>query len=166
MLAAVLPAAGLSVALADNTSGKARFRLGGAWIGTDGAGFIFNHLQIALDPAGKTAALRSGPVTINQANADLLNGLGADTASDFVSQASMISDDTAKTTLIGYALASGNPPQMKAIFVFPGTYTFTGPDTMEANYSLLIFPPSADGLPHGDPLMTFPGLTATLTRVG
>lgn len=170
LLAAVLPATGLSLAWANGAradcGAKGHFQLGGAWIGTDNAGFALNHVQIPLDPEGKTAALRVSALSYGSAVADLLTELKANTESDFVGQLDMISHDTAKLSMVGYALASGNPPVIWAIIVVSGLCQFTDRDTMVSNYTFSLFPPSADGLPHDNPLLgPVPAPTLTLKRV-
>jgi hypothetical protein len=167
MLAAALPAAGMSLALAeeaaDGIRGKGHFRLGGAWVGSDDAGLVLNHVQIPLDPEGKTAALRVSSLSYGPSIAGSLTLLQADSESDFVGQLNMISHDTAQGRIVGCAIASGNPPVITAIIVVSGLFQFTDPDTMVANYTYSIFPPSADGLPHGDPLPPGPVPAPLLT---
>lgn len=168
MLAAVLPATGISLAWTQQAmAGQKVNRLGGAWIGADGAGLLLNHIQIPLDPEGKTAALHVHSMTYSQANAGLFTALGADTLTDFAGPAVMISKDTAQATLLGYVQASGNPPAVTAIVVLPSIFRFADSDTIVGDYSISAFPPSADGMPHGDPLPPgpVPAPPITLRRV-
>ena len=168
LLAAALPLAGTSLALAGGKSeDKGVNRLGGAWIASDETGFAFTHVQIPLDPAGKTAAVHIYPLTWSQAIADMIAGVGADGWSDFVGHLNMIDRDTANATLLGYFKHSGNPPVIKVICVVSGIFQFTDPDTILSDYTSSFYPPSSDFLPHGDPLPpgAVPAPTLTLKRV-
>ncbi len=154
MLAALLPAAGASLALAkgkDENSGS--FRLGGSFIGRDEAGDLLNFIQIPLDPAGKIAATHVMLPEYPQSVADLLTAFGADSLSNYVGEMKMISSDTAKGTGIGYAVASGNPLTVKAIHIVSASARFVDQDTIMYSYTSTLYAPSADGLPHGNPLL-------------
>lgn len=156
LLAAVLPTAGFSVALADgngNNSDEGRFRLGGAFIASDNAGLMFEYVEIPLDPEAKTAAGFLSLLTYPQAVAGLLVQFGADSVSDFAGQKKMISADTAKVTFLGYGIASGNPPEIALISVISAIHQFTDRDTILATYTNSFYLPSADGLPHGSPVL-------------
>ena len=169
MLAAALPAAGMSLAWAgqkvDSPEVDGRMRLGGAWIANDGAGFVFTHTQIPLDSAGKTAALHISLLSYAEAGAGLIAQLGGDTISDFAGKIQMTARDQAEATILGYVQKSGNPRVITAIWLIKGSFVFTDPDTLTGEYTNSIYPPSLDGLPHGDPLLSFPGAPLTLNRV-
>ena len=69
-------AVGLLAAAATVGWNQRQYQLGGSWIGSGGAG-IWSALQIPLDPAGKTAALRVHSATYSQQFAGLFAALGA-----------------------------------------------------------------------------------------
>jgi len=166
MLAAVLAAAGFSLAW----MGPVHYRLGGGWIGASGVG-SWNALQIPLDSAGQTEALRVSLIAYTDQTAGLLAFSGANSLSDMTGEGAMTGHDTAKWTLVGYGLAAGNPPVIRQIWVAAGTLKFTGPDSWNNNYTLTVYPAEADadgdGFPdHGaTPLVTIPGITGTAKRV-
>lgn len=168
LLAATLPFAGASLALGGSQSAdKGVYRLGGSWIGTDNTGFAFTHLQVPLDPAGKTAAIHLYPLTWSQAMAEAFAALGGDGGSDWVGHVNMIDRDTANGTVLGYLTHSGNPQVVILIFVVSGIFRFTDRDTILCDYTTSYYPPSSDYLPHGDPFPPgpMPGATITLKRV-
>lgn len=140
-------------------------QLGGGWIG-GGASGIWNALQIPLDPAGKTAALRVKTTTLSDAFAGLFAGLGATALnSDAVGEMEMITKDTARfgTVFYGRANTAANPLQLNSIFVMTGTVKFTDPDSIAVSYTIEVYPASADanadGFPdEGAPDIEIPGL--------
>jgi hypothetical protein len=153
-LAALLIAIGASVV----GMSQRHYQLGGAFIGSGGAG-IWNALQIPLDPAGGTAALRVNTATLSPGFAGLLAALGATAGgSDNVGEMEMISRDTARFGTVGYGReqAPGNPLQINTIFVMTGTVKFTGPDTIEVTYTINVYPVNIPdtspfyGLPNAD----------------
>ncbi|MCL4177715.1 MAG: hypothetical protein KJ072_08195 [Verrucomicrobia bacterium] len=158
--ASLLAAVGLSVGWRN----QRHYQLGGGWIGS-GGGMTYSCLQIPLDPAGRTDAIRVKTTAYDAITAGLLAGFGADTLSDGVGEGRMISRDTSKWSMVGYAQVAGNPLQTTAILVYSGTWTFTSPDDAVINYSLTVYPPSASGLPENDPILTIPGMTGTVKRV-
>lgn len=166
ILAAVLAAGGLSVAWMD----KHHYQLGGAWIGGN-PGIQWNLLQIPLDPAGKTEAFRVSALKWGPAVAGLISGFGADSLTDFVGEGRMISRDTAKWKCVGYAQVAGNSPENMAIFVYSGTFKFTGCDSAVLVYTLSVYPAAADadgdGYPDAgaQPVVTIPDMTDTAIRV-
>ena len=174
-LAGLLIAVGASVAW----NNEAQYKLGGSFIGNDGTGNIWNALQIPLDPAGRTAALRLKTVTYSADLAGLLATFGADTLTELTTQAEMISRDTAKYAFVGYATKQGNPPLICLIFVMRGTLKFTGPDSFVVNYTIDVYPGPANvlGLPNADadadgypdtgatPVYSIPGGPETAKRV-
>ena len=166
MMAAVLAAAGLSVAW----MGPVHYRLGGGWIGASATGG-WNCLQVPLDSAGKTEAIRVTLISYTDQTAGLLAFSGANSLSDMVGEGAMISPDTAKWTLVGYGLAAGNPPVIRQIWVAAGTLQYTGPDSWNNLYTLTVYPAEADvngdGFPDdgATPLVTIPGITGTAKRV-
>jgi hypothetical protein len=156
MLAAVLPAAGLSLAMNGHAESDNRVnRLGGGWIAYN-ADTLFSHMQIPLDPEGKSAALILDVATYSESTAQFLAlpEVGADSFTSFVGSIHMTGKDEAEGTIMAYGLASGNPPVpplLKFIMVISALFQFTSPDTMECDWTYAIYPPSNDGLPHGDP---------------
>jgi len=173
MLAAVLAAAGLSLAWMYPTY----YKLGGGFIGS-GGGIIWTAFQIPLDPAGRTAAIRVNPITYGADLAGLSAMFGADSMTEFTGAAQMISRDTAKGTFMGYGVKQGNPPQICLIEVYTWTLKFTGPDSFVVNFTCDVYPGPANilGLPNADadgdgfpdpgvaPVSSFPG-TGTAKRV-
>ncbi len=161
MLAGVLlVVAGVSVAWMP----PEHYQLGGGWIGS-GGGMTWSCLQIPLDPAGRTDAIRVKTTAYDANTAGLLASFGANTLSDGVGEGRMISRDTSKWSMVSYAQVAGNPLQTAAILVYSGTWTFTGPDDAVINYSLTVYPPSESGLPEADSLLTIAGMTGTVKRV-
>jgi len=171
LLAAALPVAGASLALAggkddDRDDPQRQFQLGGAFIGHDAAGDLLNLVLVPLDPDGKTAATHVALPEYPQGIADLLASFGADALTDYVGQAKMIHRDTANQTGIGYAIKSGNPPVVIAIHHVCATLHFKDADTVEYTYISTMFAPSTDGLPHGDPVLgPLPPVQALFKRV-
>jgi hypothetical protein len=148
-LAVLLIAAGATVA----GMNQRQYQLGGGFIGNGGAG-IWNALQIPLDPAGRTAALRVSTGTYSPGFATLLAALGATGGgSDNVGEMEMISRDTARFGTVGYGReqVSGNPLQINTIFVMTGTVKFTGPDNIKVTYTINVYPALADGDGDGYP---------------
>lgn len=147
MSLAVCTAAAVLIAVTQSAWSNRQYQLGGGWIGSSGAGGIWNALQIPLDPAGKTAAIRVNTTTYNSGFAGLFAALGANAgASDAVGEAEMISHDTARygTVFYGREQVPGNPLKINTIFVMTGTLKFTGPDTMMVGYTINVYPVSAD----------------------
>ena len=141
-LALLLIAAGATV----GWKNQRQYQLGGGFIGSGGAG-IWNALQIPLDPAGRTAALRVSSGTLSPQFAGLFAALGATGGgSDNVGEMEMISHDTARfgTVAYGREQVPGNPLQINSIFVMTGTVKFTGPDTIEVTYTINVYPAAAD----------------------
>jgi hypothetical protein len=160
-LATLLAAAGVSVGWMN----QRYYQLGGGWIGY-GGGMTWSCLQIPLDPAGRTDAIRVKTTAYDANIAGLLAGFGANTLSDGVGEGRMISRNTSKWSMVAYAQVAGNPLQTTAILVYSGTWTFIGPDDAVINYSLTVYPPSASGLPDSAPILpTIPGMTGTVKRV-
>ncbi len=161
LLATLLIAVSASVGWMD----REQSRLSGTWIGHDNAGFVWTCQGIPSDPDGKTAAVRVSAITYGATYPALLSGFGADTASDAVGEFKTISHNTANWTMVAYELKAGMAPEMKAIEVYSGTWEFTGPDSAVLNYTLRVYPPSPDGFPHGDPLVTIPDLMSLARRM-
>ncbi len=173
VLAILAVAAGAFIAFKPNAQSRLpvypTYQLGGAWIGS-GGGIIWNAFQIPLDPAGRTAAIRVNSFTYGADFAGLLATFGADTLSEFTTQAEMISRDTAKYSFVGYGTKQGNPPLINLIFVMRGTLTFTGSASMVVNYTMDAYPAAADedgdGFPDPGttPVVSIPG-TGSAKRV-
>jgi len=146
ILAAMLIVVGATVGWKDQEHSQRQYQLGGAFIGNNGAGSTWNALQIPLDPAGRTAAIRIRTTTYSADFAGLLAAFGADTLTEFTTQAEMISRDTAKYAAVGYGLKQANPPLICLIMVMRGTLEFTGPDSIVVNYTVDVYPGPANGL--------------------
>ncbi len=149
VLAAVLAAAGLSVAWL----GPVHYRLGGGFIGEPArsGGMLWSAYQAPLDAAGMTAALRVNMISWGPDLAGLLAYAGADTFGEGIGQLAMISDDTAKGSLVFYGLKQGNPPEVKAIIVFEGTTKFTSPNTYDVRGTTSFYLAATDGDGDGRP---------------
>lgn len=160
MLALIITAAALTL----GSSNERQYQLGGGFIGNNGAGNIWSAFQIPLDPAGRTAALRVNLMVYNDVFAGALSAFGADSLTESVGEEKMIGRDTAKYRTVGYANAQGNPPQRRAIVVMNGTVQFIGPDNFTVNYTLDMYPASADSNLDGypdvgtTPAVTIPGV--------
>jgi hypothetical protein len=149
-------------------------RLGGAWVGGH-PGFTWSAIQAPMDPLGQTCCDRPILKYYDAQFAGLLASFGADSLSDAVGEARMISPDTAKWTLIAYAVATPHQPgdllQNKAIVMFSGTWQFTSHDTAVLNYTVNVYLPSADadgdGFPdaNAQPVLTIPGFVDNAKRV-
>jgi hypothetical protein len=154
--------------------GTKYYRLGGAWVGGH-TGFTWSAIQAPMDPLGQTCAARPIVKYYDSAFAGLLASFGADSLSDVVGEARMISPDTAKWTLISYAQATPQQPgallENKGIVMFSGTWKFTSDDTVVLNYTVNVYLPSADadldGYPDAgaQPVLTIPGVVDTAKRV-
>jgi hypothetical protein len=84
-----------------------------------------------------------------------------------IDQLPMVSNDTAQGSTVFYGLKQGNPPQVKQIWTWVGTLTFTSPDTYEASGMLNIYVPDADadgdGRPDPGAVPLFPVPTQSVT---
>ncbi len=168
ILVAVAAAAGLSVAWL----GPVHYRLGGGFIQdpSRSGGNYASVVQVPLDSAGLTAVFRYNLLSYSANVAGLLAYSGADTVSEGTGQFAMITNDTATGTLVFYGLKQGNPPQVKQIWVWNGTITFTSPDSYVVDGPTVVY--SADADADGDgrpdpgamPLTSVPTLLA-LNRV-
>jgi hypothetical protein len=147
--AAVLAAAGLSVAWL----GPNHYRLGGGFIGSPAGsgGLYWSAYQAPLDSAGQTAAIRINVYSYSEAAAGLLAYSGADTLTEGIGQVAMVSNDTAKGSAVFYGLKQGNPPQIKQIWTYDGTMTFTSPDAYTVGGMNNIYSADADADGDGRP---------------
>ena len=151
-LAVLLIGVGASVGWEKPKDTHRQYQLGGGFIGSGGAG-IWSALQIPLDPAGRTAALRVSTGTLSPQYAGLLAALGATAGlSDNEGEMEMISRDTASFGTLGYGRMAvpGNPLQVNTIYVMTGTVKFTGPDTIVVTYTINVYPVNVPGLPNTD----------------
>lgn len=154
--------------------GPKYYRLGGAWVGGR-PGFQWSALQAPLDPLGQTAAARPILKQSDASFAGLMAYYGADNLSDALGEARMVSPDTARWTLIAYAQATPHQPgevlQIKAIVMYSGTWKYTSQDTAVLNYTVNVYPASADGDGDGypdanaQPEWTIPGVVDNAKRV-
>ena len=154
--------------------GTVYYRLGGAWVGGH-TGFTWSAIQAPMDPLGQTCCDRPILKYYDAQFAGLLASFGADSLSDAVGQARMISPDTARWTLIAYAQTTPQQPgdllQNKAIVIFSGTWKYTSQDTAVLTYTVNVYLPSADvdadGFPdaNAQPVLTIPGVVDTARRV-
>jgi hypothetical protein len=134
---------------------QGQYQLGGAFIGSGGAG-IWSALQIPLDPAGKTAALRVNSATFSEQFAGLFAALGATgDGSDAIGEVKMISRDTARYKTLTYAVTATptNPRQINSILEMTGTVTFNGPDIIGVTYTINVYPVN---IPAGSPFHGYP----------
>jgi hypothetical protein len=154
--------------------GQKYYRLGGAWVGGR-PGFLWSGLQTPLDPLGQTAASRPILKHFDAQFAGLLAAFGADNLSDAIGEVRMISPDTARWTHLAHAQATPNQPgdllETKAIVLYSGTWKFTSQDTAVVNYTVNVYPASADADGDGYPdanaqsVLTIPGIVDTAKRV-
>jgi hypothetical protein len=155
-------ALGLSLVVAAVVAGAAcvtgfgtkYYRLGGTFVGGNPT-YTWSCLFAPSDPLGQTAAARPILKYFNSQFAGLLASFGADNISDASGEIRMISPDTARWTLIGYMQATPKQPgdllQNKGILVSHGTWKFTTQDTAVLNYTLDVYPASADADGDGFP---------------
>lgn len=151
-LAAGVALAGVSVAWL----GPVHYRLGGAFIGSPAGsgGTYWSALQIPLDSAGKTAALRVNTYNSSAPAAFLLAFSGADMLTEGIGQAAMTNEDTAKTFLVFYGVklaTLGVAQEVKQIWTWDGTITFTSADSYNANGTMLVYAAAADADGDGRP---------------
>ena len=143
--------------------GQKNYRLGGGWVGGNPT-YTWSVLFAPSDPTGQTAAARPILKYFNNQFAGLLAAFGADNLSDATGEAKMVSLDTAQWTLISYMQVTPHQPgdllQNMAIVVSHGTWKFTSDNTAVLNYTLDIYPPSADADGDGFP---DPGTTPVLS---
>jgi len=154
--------------------GTRYYRLGGAWVGGH-PGFTWSAIQAPMDPLGQTCCDRPIVKFYDAQFAGLLAAFGADSLSDAIGEAHMISPDTARWTLISYAQATPHLPgdllQNMAIVMFSGTWKFTSDNTVVLNYTVNVYLPSADadgdGFPDAgaQPVLTIPGVVDNAKRV-
>jgi hypothetical protein len=134
--------------------GTKYYRLGGAWVG-GGATYTWSVLFAPSDPLGQTAGARPILKYFNAQFAGLLASFGADNLSDATGEIKMISPDTGRWTLVSYMQVTPKQPgdllQNKAIILSHGTWQFTSDNTAVLNYTLDIYPPSADADGDGFP---------------
>lgn len=164
-------AAAIAFILTQTAGSNRQYQLGGAWIGNNGAGNIWSASHAPLDPEGRTMVGSIRFATYNADFAAILSSLGADTSSDHIGQAEMISRDTAKWSSVSYALKAGNPPVLQGILVNQGTWKYTSKDTAVLTYTFYAYLPSADadgdGFPDAGstPAIVVPGVVDTAQRV-
>jgi hypothetical protein len=149
MLAVLVATAGLSVAWL----GPNHYRLGGAFIGSPAGsdGLYWSALQIPLDSAGQTAVARINTYNSSAAAAFLLAFSGADMLTEGIGQFAMINGDTAKCFLVFYGVKQGTlgvAQEVKQIWTWDGTMTFTSANSYNANGTMLVY--SADTDADGD----------------
>ena len=160
----------LSLNVQSQSNANAQMKLGGTFIGS-GGGLLWSALQVPLDPAGRTAAIRINNISYGTDLAGLLAAFGADTLTEDIGQGEMISRDTFKWRFVGYGTKQGNPPLIQLIVVVTGTGTFNGPDSFVVNYTIDFYLPTADadgdGLPDPGttPVLSIPLGSGTAKRV-
>jgi hypothetical protein len=134
--------------------GTKYYRLGGGWVGGNSM-YTWSCLFAPSDPLGQTSAARPILSYFNGQFAGLLAQFGADNLSVATGEVKMISPDTAQWTLISYMQVTPHQPgdvlQNQAIIVSHGTWKFTSDNTAVLNYTLDIYPPSADADGDGFP---------------
>ena len=166
-LAVLLLAAGATVA----GMNQRHYQLGGGFIGTS-PGLVWSAVQTPLDSAGRTAVLVVKTLDDDGTLAGLITALGGNMGSDGVGEVQMTSRDTAKLNMVTYAQLAGVTPKITAIVVYTGTVQFTGPDNIVLNYTIRVYPATADVNPHdgfpdagATPALTIPGVTGAGKRV-
>lgn len=91
--------------------------------------------------------------------------------SDLIGAGEMVSRDTPKWRIVGYAQAQGTTLEIRQIWVAAGTLKYTGRDSSENYYTLTVYPAEADadgdGFPDSGatPLVTIPGIKGSAKRV-
>jgi len=134
--------------------GTKYYRIGGTFVGGNPT-YTWSCLFAPSDPLGQTGAARPILKYFNSQFAGLLASFGADTISDASGEIKMVSPDTARWTLVSYMQVTPKQPgdalQNKAIIVAHGTWQFTSENTALLNYTLDIYPPSADADGDGFP---------------
>jgi hypothetical protein len=151
LLAAGTALAGL-LTIAASPRGNGQYQFGGGYIGS-GGGMVWDCLQIPLDSAGRTAALRVTALSYGPDMAGLLAMFGADGLSGGTTgQGALTSRDSGPWRFVGYGVKQGNPPAICMILVYRGTLKFTGPDTFTVSFTLDVYPGPANilGLPNAD----------------
>ena len=147
----------VATSIAWSNEGRRHYQLGGGFIGSGGAG-IWNALQIPLDPAGRTAALRVSTGTLSPQFAGLFAALGATgLGSDNVGEMEMISRDTARFGTVGYGRTEvpENPLQINRR-VMMGRMITSAPHTIQVTYTINVYPVNIPdtspfyGLPNAD----------------
>src|SRR5689334_15182367 len=151
---ALVPIALIAGTLCVTGFGQRYYRIGGAWVGGNPA-YTWSCLFAPSDPLGQTGAARPILSYFSSQFAGLLVQFGADNISDATGEIKMISPDTAQWTLIGYMQATPHQPgdllQSKGILRSHGTWKFTSDNTAVLNYTLDVYPPSADADGDGFP---------------
>jgi len=134
--------------------GTKYYRLGGGWVGGNPT-YTWSVLFAPSDPSGQTAAARPILRYFGSEFAGLLASFGADNLSDATGEIKMVSPDTGRWTLISYMQVTAKQPgdtlQNKGIIVSHGTWKFTSDNTAVLNYTLDVYPPSADADGDGFP---------------
>ena len=145
LLAAALPAAGLSVALADDQSGG-RVKLAGTWVGK--LGDITWTSTFIPDSSGQSATVLLQWITVSADFEALFAQLGADSISLVCGYSNMVSKDTATGQFIWYGYANGIPSlthpvtgQIKTIDIMSNELRFTSPTAALGKHELKIYAP-------------------------
>jgi len=139
-------------------------RLGGAWVGDDGRGFRLNHVQIPLDPEGKTAIAH---ITITTHGGPWPFGINAFTDANGLFM--MTGKDTAVGSTVSHALRIADPlvfsREIVGTLVVSMALTFLDPDTIEGYWWTRFYPfDGVEMLPSGGPDPTRAG-PAIMRRV-
>lgn len=145
-LAVLLIAAGATVA----GMNQRQYHFGGNWIGK-GAGTVWTALHAPLNPEADADASVVKFQSYGADIAGLIAAFGGDRMSEFVGEGKMINRDTAKWTLVGYVQAGQNPPQIVAIIIPHGTWTYTDRDHAVLNYTIDTYLAAADADGDGMP---------------
>jgi len=166
-LATLLIAVGASVV----GMSQRHYQLGGGFIGTS-PGLVWWAVQTPLDPAGRTAALLVKTVDDDGTLAGLITAFGGNSSSEGVGEVQMISRDTAKLNMLAYIQLAGVTPTITAIVAYTGTVQFTDEDNIVLDYTISVYPATADVNPHdgypddgATPALTIPGVPAAGKRV-
>jgi hypothetical protein len=143
--------AGVTASTAWSDRPECRVKQGGAWAGQLG-GIQWTAIHAPLSDDGKRAVQRLQWITLNADFEGLLGAFGAQRLSEASGVMEMTGKDTAKYTLVFYAVADGTASttapvagQIKAIMVMTGLWHYTGPDKAESQEVLAVY------LPDGNP---------------
>jgi hypothetical protein len=147
ILATLGAVAAISLVLTQTAGTHRQYKLGGGFIGNNGGENIWNCLQIPLDAAGRTAALRVTLTSYGPTLAGLIGALGGDTFTESVGEEAMTGRDTAAYSTVAYINQQGNPPTLRAIAVMNGTLTFSTQDDITVNYTIDVYPVNVPGVP-------------------
>jgi hypothetical protein len=154
--------------------GHGHYRLGGNWIGKSPGGVVWTAFHAPLDPEAQACASTVKYQSYGPEFAGLVAAYEGDTVSDSKGEGKMINHDTGKWTLVSYIQKAQNgvqPLQIKAIMLASGTWHYTDRDHAVLNYTITVYPATADvdgdGMPDSldSAHLTIPDVMDTAQRV-